>query len=94
VTGAERADVGQVTLRYWAALRDAAGTTSEQVPPGRLDQVLATAVALHAATPRFGRVLAICSVLVDEEPVGGRDHRDVPVDPGAVVDLLPPFAGG
>ena len=94
MTGPERADVGQVTLRYWAALRDAADTTSEQVPPGRLDQVLAAAVALHAGTPRFGQVLGICSVLVDEEPVGGRDHGAVDIAPGAVVDLLPPFAGG
>jgi molybdopterin synthase sulfur carrier subunit len=94
VPGAERAEVGQVTLRYWAALRDAAGATSEAVPAGRLDQVLAAAVARHCDTPRFGQVLAICSVLVDEEPVGARDHADVDVAAGAVIDLLPPFAGG
>ena len=92
--GAERGEVGHVTLRYWAALRDVAGATSEPVPPGRLDQVLAAAVARHSDTPRFGQVLAICSVLVDEEPVGARDHADVDVADGAVIDLLPPGAGG
>jgi sulfur-carrier protein len=86
--------VTDVTVRYWASLRAAAGTPGDQVAPGRLDQVLAAVSAAHAGAGRFGQVLAICSVLVDEQPVGARDHADVPVGPGSVVDLLPPFAGG
>lgn len=91
---AERPGVTDVTVRYWAALRAAAGTPADQVAPGPLEQVLAAAAAAHAGAPRFAQVLAICSVLVDEQPVGARDHADVPVGPGSVVDLLPPFAGG
>jgi molybdopterin converting factor small subunit len=92
--GAGGEDVANVTVRYWAALRSAAGTSSDQVTPGRLDQVLAEAARSHADGPRFAQVLAICSVLVDEEPVGVRDSAEVVVGPGSVVDLLPPFAGG
>ena len=92
--GGGRADAGDVTVRYWAALRAAAGVPADRVPPGRLDQVLAAAGARHADGPRFGRVLGICSVLVDEEPLGARDPSAVEVGAGSVVDLLPPFAGG
>ena len=92
--GADRQDAGDVTLRYWAALRSAAGAASDSVASGRLDEVLARVAAAHAENPRFGQVLAICSVLVDEEPVGVRDPAEVEVRPGSVVDLLPPFAGG
>ena len=73
MSGAERPRVGDVTVRYWASLRAAAGTAGDQVPPGSLDQVLAAVVSEHADEPRFGQVLAICSVLVDEHPVGTRD---------------------
>lgn len=94
VEGPDVREVTDVTVRYWAALRAAAGTPGEQVAPGPLDQVLAAVAAAHAGSTRFAQVLAICSVLVDELPVGARNHADVPVGPGSVVDLLPPFAGG
>ena len=94
MSGAGGDDAADVTVRYWAALRSAAGTPSDKVAPGRLDQVLAEAARAHADGPRFAQVLAICSVLVDEEPVGVRDSTEVVVGPGSVVDLLPPFAGG
>jgi len=92
--GGEGADAGDVTVRYWAALRAAAGVPADQVQPGPLDQVLAEVGARHADGPRFGQVLGICSVLVDEEPLGARDPGAVEVGAGSVVDLLPPFAGG
>jgi molybdopterin converting factor small subunit len=94
MSGARGDAVADVTVRYWAAMRSAAGTPSDQVASGRLDQVLAEAARAHAEGPRFAQVLAICSVLVDEEPVGGRDPAEVMVVSGSVVDLLPPFAGG
>ena len=81
-------------VRYWAAARAAAGVHAERVPAGSLAQVLDAARSGHAATPRFAEVLAVCSVLVDEHPVGGRDHATVDVPAGSIVDLLPPFAGG
>ena len=82
-----------MTVRYWAALRAAAGTASDQVPPGSLSEVLAAASARHADGPRFAQVLRICSVLVDELPVT-QDPAGVNVPADSVVDLLPPFAGG
>jgi len=81
-------------VRYWAAARAAAGVPAERVPAGSLARVLEAARAAHAATPRFAEVLAVCSVLVDEHPVGRRDHATVDVPAGSTVDLLPPFAGG
>ena len=83
-----------VTLRYWASLRAAAGRTEEMVAVGSLAAALAEARARHADSPRFEAILGICSVIVDGTPVGRRDHRDVPVGDGSVVELLPPFAGG
>ena len=83
-----------VQVRYWAAIRAAAQCAGEQVPAGSLAQVLAAVGTRHAHSSRFVRVLAICSVLVDEMPVGTRDHGDVDVLPGSTIDLLPPFAGG
>ncbi len=83
-----------VRVRYWAALRAAAGVDAEQVPAGTLAEVLDVARHRHADSDRFAKVLGICSVLVAEQPVGIRDHAQVSVPPGATVDLLPPFAGG
>lgn len=79
------------TLRYWAAARAAAGRAEEQVQPGPLDQVLGAAARDR---PELARVLALCSFLVDGDPVGGRAHSSVQVGPAALVDALPPFAGG
>ena len=86
--------VEQVEVRYWAALRAAAGVDSDLVPPGTLAEVLDNARRVHADVPRFGQVLGVCSVLLDEQPVGRRPRAEVAVSAGAVVDLLPPFAGG
>ncbi len=83
-----------VTLRYWASLRAAAGITEETVAAGTLAAVLDEARSRHGDLPRFDAILGICSVIVDGTPVGKRDHRDVPVGDGSVVELLPPFAGG
>lgn len=83
-----------VTVRYWAAARAAAGCDHDRVSAGTLASVLAAVLVLHAERPRLAPVLAICSVLVGEDPVGDRDHDRVEVPPGAFVELLPPFAGG
>jgi len=79
-------------LRYWAAARHAAGVAEEPVVAATLAQALAAARVGHG--PELSRVLQICSFLVDEQPVGTRDHACVELVEGAVVDVLPPFAGG
>ena len=95
-----------VTLRYWAAAKDAAGVAEETYGDVvDLAALLAAAVAAHpgsganpggtgTGTGRLGQVLARCSFLVDGDPVGLRDHARVQLRDGAVVAALPPFAGG
>lgn len=91
--GETSTDNGLVEVRYWAAIRAAAGVSAERLPAGSLAAVLAGARARHPQA-RFASVLGICAVLVDEQPVGAREHADIDLAPGAVIDLLPPFAGG
>ncbi len=86
--------MAKVTLRYWAAIRAAAGRPEELVDADTLAEALAEALAGHAGDDRFARVLSICAIVVDETPVGSRDHADVVLSDGSTVELLPPFAGG
>lgn len=83
-----------VTVRYWAAARAAAGVETETVVGATLAEVEAAVVRRRPGDRRFADVLGICSVLVGEIPVGGRDHADVALEPGSLVEFLPPFAGG
>jgi molybdopterin converting factor small subunit len=81
-----------VTVRYYAAARAAAGveTESVEVPPGAtVDILLKTVRATHGDD--LGRVLDRCSFLLDEVAV--RD-RELSLHDGALLDVLPPFAGG
>ena len=48
----------------------------------------------HGARSRLAEVLAVCSVLVGDRPVGSRAPEDVRLAAGDTVELLPPFAGG
>ena len=85
-----------VTVRYWASARAAAGVASEDVPvdgPVSLADLRERASRLHPDT-RLAAVLAICSVLVGDQPVASRDPASVEVQPGETVEFLPPFAGG
>jgi molybdopterin converting factor small subunit len=83
-----------VTVRYWAAARAAAGRAEDQVAGSTVAEVLSAVRAAHENNPRFDQVLAISSLLVGEQPLGSRPPSDVPVRPGDVIEVLPPFAGG
>jgi sulfur-carrier protein len=84
-----------VTLRYWAAAKQAAGVGEEQVADvATLAELLAAAVRLHPDGGAFAQVLLRCSFLVDGDPVGKRPHDAVALLAGSVVEALPPFAGG
>jgi molybdopterin synthase sulfur carrier subunit len=61
--------------------------------PLTLSDVVRRAVALHPGT-RLPNVLEACSVLVGDQPVASRRPDDVLVEPGQIVEFLPPFAGG
>lgn len=80
------------TLRYWAAARAAAGVPSEETDAATLADALAQAVARHGSG--LEKVLSVCSYVVDGDPVGARAHDAVALGGDALVDVLPPFAGG
>ena len=93
--GASPGGTGVATLRYWAAAREAAGTAQEEIRPATLARALSEAVAVRGtAGEPLARVLRRCSFLIDGAPVGTRDPATVEVPAGAVVEVLPPFAGG
>jgi sulfur-carrier protein len=86
---------GTATLRYWAAAREAAGMPEEETHAQTLGAALEAAVSERGADgERLARVLKRCSFLVDGRQVGKLDPGSVRLDPGAVVEILPPFAGG
>jgi molybdopterin converting factor small subunit len=78
-----------VTVRYFAGARAVSGVDTETRDAGSLDELVGQMVAEHGE--RLERVLTACSFLVD-----GTSTRDraLQLSPGAVVDVLPPFAGG
>jgi molybdopterin converting factor small subunit len=78
-----------VTVRYFAGARAAAGVDTEEREAGSLDELVGQIVGAHGE--KLERVLTACSFLVD-----GTTTRDraLQLAPGAVVDVLPPFAGG
>jgi molybdopterin converting factor small subunit len=82
-------NVDVVTVRYWAGARAAAGRSEEAVDADTVGELLALVGTRHD----IDRVLAACSLLVDGTSVR-RDEIDRPLPADAVVDLLPPFAGG
>ena len=85
-----------VTVRYWAGARAAAGTAEDSFEVEG-DVSLADLVALvleRHPDDRMARTVAVCSVLLGDQPVRSQDPASVSVAPGSVVELLPPFAGG
>ncbi len=88
--------VGTVTVHYWASARAAAGVASDQMSVTgslTLAEVVAEAVSRHPGG-RLSDVLGACSVLIGDLPVSGANRDLVRVEPGQVVEFLPPFAGG
>jgi molybdopterin converting factor small subunit len=127
-----------VTLRYWAAAKEAAGVAEEKVSALTLAAALAAGLAAvaareeptgprsagsgsnaaaqgsNAAVPgsadsgrpagsarptgervaRLRLVLARSSYLIDGNPVGVRPPESVTLSDAAVIEVLPPFAGG
>ena len=84
------ADNGEmVTVRYWAAARAASGIEAEDLDAATVGDLLAAIAAKH----EIARVLAACSLLVDGLATRA-DDGSRRLTPGAVVDVLPPFAGG
>ncbi len=89
-----------VTLRYWAAAKQAAGVAEETISAETLAAALDTALAARERNAASGAdcdlraVLARSSFLVNGSPVGSRAPETVALREAAVVEVLPPFAGG
>ena len=99
-----------VTLRYWAAAKDAAGVADEKIEAATLADALAAAVLARGDDPpippgrdqagrpgnpvRLRTVMARSSFLIDGQPAGKRPHESIALVDDAVIEVLPPFAGG
>jgi sulfur-carrier protein len=95
-----------VTLRYWAAAKEAAGIAEEAVSAGTLAEALAAASGddgpggpagadqRDERNARLRAILGRSSFLVDGTPVGTRAPEGVVLGDGSVIEVLPPFAGG
>lgn len=92
--GATRAKV-DVTLRYWASARAAAGCDSERFTGHVVGDVLAAAAAAHTG---LGVVLDVSTILLDGRPVTAAErlpeHLPEGLPEGVILEVLPPFAGG
>lgn len=86
------------TLRFWAAAREAAGAAEETVGAATLAEALDEAVLRRGGERGAGaelrRVLNRSSVLLNGVQVGRAERASVELPDGAVVEILPPFAGG
>jgi sulfur-carrier protein len=77
----------EVTIRYWASARAAAGCDSECFAGHHVGDVLGAAAAAHTG---LGPVLQVSTILLDGRPVTASE----PLSEGTTLEVLPPFAGG
>jgi sulfur-carrier protein len=87
-------DMAKVTIRYWAAAKEAAGVAEETVEAVTLSDALNTAVASRKQDNRLATVLERSSFLVNADPVGHAAKESIMLDDGSMIEVLPPFAGG
>jgi sulfur-carrier protein len=79
--------VADVTVRYWAGARAAAGVDEEKL---QADSVHELVNFLSKRSTKLAGVLALSSLLVDGLVV----RTDAPLADGQTLEVLPPFAGG
>ena len=75
-------------LRLFAQARDCAGTSEAALDGVTVGEVLDTAVERYGA--RFAAILAVSAIWLNGEPAS----RELPVDDGDEVAVLPPVSGG
>ncbi|QSB14874.1 MoaD/ThiS family protein [Natronosporangium hydrolyticum] len=80
-----------LTIRYFAGARAAAGVAEERLPVTQITLPELTAALTDRHGRRLGEVLSVASFLVDGA-VWRAPERQLPET--AVVEVLPPFAGG
>jgi len=75
-----------ITVRLFAAAADVVGTKQLTLEADRVADIVAHLSDAQTTT----QVISRCSFLVD----GARATPETTLQPGATVDVLPPFAGG
>jgi molybdopterin converting factor small subunit len=86
--------MSKVTVRYWAAAKAAARMPEESVEAATLAEALDAVMAGRRPGDPLRDVLARSSFLVNANPVGRAAKETVLLEEGALVEVLPPFAGG
>lgn len=77
-------------VRFFAVLRDQAGSATVELPVPDGSRVGDALAALAAAVPGVSPWLPRCRFAVNAELV----HADAPLRPGDELALLPPVSGG
>jgi molybdopterin converting factor small subunit len=86
--------MAKVVIRYWAAAKEAAGMPEESLEAASLADALDAAIARRTHGSRLSEIFARSSFLVDAAPVGRAARESFMLEDGAVIEVLPPFAGG
>ena len=86
--------MAKVTIRYWAAAKEAAGMPEESLEAATLADALNAIVASRKPGSRLREILARSSFLVNAAPAGRTAKESIVLDDGCVIEILPPFAGG
>ena len=81
----------EVTVRYFASARAAAGMEAETLDVAAGTSVKDLVERLGARSPKLAAVLDRCSFLCDGMAVRNRAE---PLETNQTLDVLPPFAGG
>jgi sulfur-carrier protein len=81
----------QLTVRYFAAARAAAGVEAETVSVQPGTTMTALVQQLSARSDELARVLQRCAFLCDGVAVR---YGETVLNPQQTIDVLPPFAGG
>lgn len=79
-------------LRLFAALREAAGISSDDIDAATVGELLQEARRRYGK--RFAEALEFASVAVNGEDVQVHGGDDAPIGPDDEVALLPPVSGG
>jgi molybdopterin converting factor small subunit len=85
--------MAKVMIRYWAAAKDAAGLPEESVAAATLAEAL-DVVASRTPDNRLRDVLERSSFLIDGTRASRANAEEITLPEGAVIEVLPPFAGG
>ena len=92
--GVRITDMAKVTIRYWAAAKDAAGMPEETVEAETLASALAVVLAGRPSPGQLRQVIDRSSFLVNALPVRRAAAAETLLQDGATIEVLPPFAGG